>query len=272
MGTNTVGLTGLLSAPDTSSGAVDQTGFDLYRLIETSTDPFSCTINGTGEAFASVGFGTGSVQVAKDQLQGLGAWTGSFTARYPRGAPAVGHQGLATFGSGYTLGMTGWSLTINAEAYDDTAQASTPPTWRDFLAGQITATGSFDCSIDDTTAVTLNTAGAATFRMNTETTTDNTLAGNIVITGFSPAVVQGQKNVMRYTFAVNGNLTSAGDNALFAAGTLATPTMTEIVLRAKGDRDYTGDAFWTSVQIGAQIGSPITATVGFQGSGALVAG
>ncbi len=269
---STTGLTGLLSVADTSTGAVDQTGFDLYHLIETATDPLECTINGTGESFPSVGFETGSVMVAKDQLQGLSAWTGSFTARYPRANPAVGHQGLVTFGNGYVVKCNGWTMTINAESYDDTGFASTPPTWREALPGQITATGSFTCAIDDTTAITLSTTGSATFRMNTESTDDNTLAGSIVITGWSPVVRQGAKNIVTYNFTVNGNLTAAGDNTLFPAGALVTPDMTEIVLRAKGSRTYRGDAFWTSVTIGAQIGSPIQATVGFQGSGALTVG
>jgi hypothetical protein len=269
---STVPLNGFLSAPDTATGAIDQTGFDLYHLINTSIDPSACTINGTGEAFPSTGFVSGSVPVAVDSLQGLGGWSGSFSGRYPNGAPAVGHQGLVTFANGYVLKCNAWSMTLNAESFDDTGFDTIPPTWMDFLPGQISGSGSFTCVVDDATAITMNTAGAATFRMNNESGTDNTLAGNIVITGFSPAVaLGGGRNQVTYTFAVNGNITSAGDNTLFPAGALATPDSTEIVLRASGSRTYTGFAFWTSLTIGAQVGSPITASVNFKGTGALTA-
>lgn len=272
--TSTTGLTGLLSAPDASSDLVDQTGFDLYRILNTSTDPFSATINGTGEVFQSTGFDASTTPVVVDQLSGLGGWTASFQARYPRGTPKVGHEGLTTYAAGTVVKSTGWSLNFSCQPHPDTGQAIIPPKWMEFIPGQVSITGgSFDTAIDDAIAPTLNTSGPATFRTNIESGTDNTFSGNIIITGWAPAVAVGSgRNVMRYTFVVDGNMTSAGDKSLFAAGTLTTPDITEIVLRAGGDRKFTGLAFWTSLSIGASIGSPIEVSGSLQGTGELVVG
>lgn len=271
MAGGTIGLTGLLSVADTSGAAVGQTGFDLHRIINTTTDPYTCTINTTGEAFDVSAFESTS-PVAKDMLQGIGVWTASFAGRYPKNAPIAGHEGSVVFANGYVLGTSAWSITLNAETYDDTAMASTPPTWRSFLPGEITGSGSFDVRIDDTTALTALTTGAATFRMNPATTTPNTLAGTIIITGVSPTVARGARNVATYNFVFDGNITGAGDESLFAAGAMTTPDLTEIVLRAEGSRDYTGIGHWTSLTIGAAIGSPIEVSGTLQGSGALTIG
>lgn len=261
----TIGLTGLLSSDD-----ADNTK-DLYRILNTSTDPFTASVNASFPAVDVSAFESTS-PVAKDMESDIGSWTGSFTGRYPKNAAAMGHEGLVTFSSGYVLGCSGWSITLNCEAYDDTEFASTPPSWRSFIPGEITATGSFDVRVDDTTPLTLGTTGSATFRMNTETTNDNELSGTIRITGVQPTVARGAKNVATYNFAFDGNVTSAGDNALFTAGALATPDLTAIVLRAAGAIDYDGDAFWTSLTINTRIGSPIEVSGSLQGSGALTAG
>jgi hypothetical protein len=44
------------------------------------------------------------------------------------------------------------------------------------------------------------------------------------------------------------------------------------VLRAAGDIDYDGDAFWTALTINTRIGSPIEVSGSLQGTGALAAG
>jgi len=44
------------------------------------------------------------------------------------------------------------------------------------------------------------------------------------------------------------------------------------VLRAAGDIDYDGSAFWTSLNINCAIGSPIDVTGTLQGVGALALG
>jgi len=264
----TTGLTGLLSVADTSTTAVDQTGFDLHHLIGTSTDPFSCTINGGGESFPSPAFESTN-PVAIDKIAGLSFWTATFSGRYPRNAPVAGHEGFVTYANGTVDGCTGWSMTLNAGTYPNTAQASTPPVWMGYLPGEYSGSGSFDGNIDDTTAVTLVTSGAATFRMNPATTVANTLACGILITGASPSVARGAKNKMAYTFDIDGNVTSAGDESLFNAGPLVTPDITEIVLRAAGSRTFTGLAFLTSLTISANIGSPIEVSGTLQGTGAL---
>ena len=267
--TSTTPITGFISAPDTSGGAVDQTGFDLYRLLNTSTAPFSAGLNITAESFDVTAFA--SSLVAVDKIQGLKGFTASFSGRYPRCTPKAGHEGLVTYSNGYTVGCRSWSITVNAGTEDDTALSSTPPEWMDSIPNLISASGTFEAVIDDTTAISLPNTGAATFRLNTESGDDNTVAGNIGITGVSSTIALGNgRNLVTYTFDFDGNLTFAGDNSLFAAGALTKPDLTEIVIKADNSRTYTGTTHWTSITMGAAIGSPIEVSGSLQGSGALV--
>lgn len=265
----TTGLEGLLSSSDS--------GKDLHWLIETGTDPYSVNLNVTNESFDATAFAS-TAPIAMSKIGGLAAWTGQFNAKFPKTTKASGHEGLVTYANGYVLGCEAWSITATAQSFDSTSFASTPPTWREFLPGLYSFSGSFDVKIDDTTALVLPNSGDATFRLTKEATNDNVLAGNIVITGMSPQITVGGKNVARYTFDVNGNLTTDGDSSFLevsSPGTpleLVRPEVTAITARASGSRTYSGNAFLTNWTVGASLGSPVEASASFQGTGALTIG
>lgn len=262
------GLEGLLSAAGST---------DLSYLIETSTKPYSANISVVRESFDSTGFGS-TVPVAKGNISGLSEWSGSFVAKYPQASPASGHEGLVTFAGGYVLGCRGWSISATVTTHDETAFASTPPTWKDMAVGLYSFTGTFDVQVDDTTALAGMTSGVAEFRMSDDTE-DNVLVvsspSTIIITGRSAPFTVDGKSIVQYSFVVNGNLKADGTGSFFAVAITGTPDIltrpasTAITLRASGSRTYTGNAFATGWTIGAQIGSPVEATVNFIGTGAL---
>lgn len=266
MALNTIGLAGLLTA----SGSTD-----LSFLIGTATKPYRANIDLACESLDATGFGA-TAPVAVSMIPGLKSWTGGFTGKFPKASPASGHEGLVTFANGYVLGCRGWSISATAQEFDNTAFASTPPTWMDYLSGLYSFSGSFDVLIDDTTALgSTGVSGAAEFRLSKESNNDNVIAGTIVITGRSTPIEVGGRPVVRYGFVVDGNLTVDGDSPLFdvaSAGTpvpLVRPAATAITLTANGNIDYTGSAFLTGWTIGAQMGSPNEVSATFRGTGAL---
>ena len=272
----TIGIEGLISSDDAD------TTKDLYHLLNNGIAPYSFSAQIPTEIAASTAFAS-TPPKAGTNISGLRSWTASFAGRFPRSSPAMGHEGLATYGSmsvgsGYLLGLTGWSLSLSCESFDDTALASSPPTWRSFVPGLITGTGTMDVRIDDTTALEVGTEGAITLRTNVESTEDNRISGSIIVTGVSPSVAVGSKNTAQISFAFTGDISSAGDNpilpagALGAAAELTKPDITDVVLRASGSRDYDGSAFWTALNINCAIGSPIDVTGTLQGTGALTLG
>lgn len=265
----TVGLTGLISSSDT--------GKPLHYLINSGTDPYSASLTITGESFDTTPFAS-TAPVAATNIAGLQSWSGSFNGRFPAGGAASGHLGLVTFGSGYATNVRGWTITGSIAALDVTAQASTAPTWMSFLPGLYTYSGSYECLVDDTTAISACTSGSATFRISTESTNDNELAGNIVVTGVSVNGQVGDRWLVTVSFVVSGVLTTDGDSSLFevaAAGTpddLETPEATAISIRVDGSRVYSGNAFETGWTISSAIGSQVSVSVNFQGTGALTIG
>lgn len=265
----TVGLTGLISSSDT--------GKPLHYLINSGTDPYTASLTINGEAFDVSAFAS-TAPIATAQIGGLQSWNGSFNGRFPASSAASGHTGLVTFSSGYVTLCRGWTITASVPALDVSAQASTPPTWMDYLPGLYSFTGSYECLVDDTTAISSCTSGAATFRISTESTNDNELAGTILVTGVNVNGQVGDKWSVTVSFVVNGNLTTDGDSSFFnvdSAGTpdaLETPLATAISIRVAGSRTYTGSAFETGWTLTSRIGSAIEASVQFQGTGALTIG
>lgn len=265
----TVGLTGLISSSDT--------GKPLHYLINSGTDPYSASLTITGESFDSTPFAS-TAPVAASNIAGLQSWSGSFSGRFPAGGAASGHLGNVTFSSGYATNVRGWTITASVPALDVTAQGSTAPTWMSYLPGLYSYTGSYECLVDDTTAISACTSGSATFRISTESTNDNELSGNIVVTGVAVNGQVGDRWSVTVSFVVSGNLSTDGDSSLFevdSAGTpdpLATPEATTINIRVDGSRDYEGDAFETGWTISSAIGSQVNVSVNFQGTGALTIG
>jgi hypothetical protein len=262
---STIGLTGLLSSDDS-----DDTK-DLYVILNTAADPSSGSITMTAQVDNTSPFES-SNPIAVVNAAGIKSATGSFNAFFPRDGAAYGDGGLVTFANGYTENISGYTLNLSCQSFLDTKQASTPPEFHSYIPGEISFSGSYQCNIDDTTAHSLpSTSGAATFRLNTDTAA-NTLAGTIIVQSVNWNVERGAKNNATVNFIGSGNLTSAGTNPLFAAGALTTPDVTDIVLRAEGDIDWDGSAFWTALNITCNIGAPITIAGSLQCTGAYALG
>lgn len=267
----TNGIEGLLSAPATSSGTVDQTGFDLYHLLSSGVGSFSATLNHSAAELEDTEFAS-TPPVALGYTTDLPDGTISFQARFPKGSPKTGAEGLITFASGYTNHANEYSIALSCSVDDGNAFAATPPTAMEHVPGVITATGSYGAAVDDTTAIEpAGTAGSATFRLDDDTT-DNTLGGSIVLTSVSPAVVVGQQNRVTHNFRFDGNVTVAGSSPPLPTGALAKPDITEVVLRASGSRDYTVDAFWTALSFQVAFGQLIGVSGTLQCTGDLVIG
>jgi len=256
MGSRTNGIEGLLSVADTSTGAVDQTGFDLHHLINSGVGPYSATLNLAAPALESTEWAS-TAPLALSHVPDINAATMSFIARFPQGAPKTGAEGLVTFANGNVLHVDRYTLNINCSVENGDTFSSTPPTARAFVPGVFTAGGSFEGAVDDTTAIAAaGTTGSATFRIDDDTT-DNTFAGAILLDSVSPAIVTGQQNRVSSNYTVNGNLTVAGTAPPLPTGALAKPDITEIVLRASGSRTYTMDAFWSSLSFSVAFGQLI---------------
>ena len=265
----TVGLTGLISSSDT--------GKPLNYLINSGTDPYSANLTIPKEVFDVTPFAS-TAPIAVSKIGGLLSWNGSFNGRFPAGSAASGHTGLVTFASGYDTLCRGFTMNATAAAFDVTAQASTAPTWMDYVPGLYAFSGSYECLVDDTTAISVGDEGSATFRISTESTNDNELAGSIVASIVAIAGQVGDKWIVTVSFDVDGNLTTDGDSSFFnvdSAGTpdaLETPVATAISIRAAGSRTYSGDAFETGWSISSRINSAIDVSVNFQGTGELTIG
>lgn len=266
MALTTIGLSGLISATGST---------DMSFLIGTSTKPYAANIDLASEVFDSTGFAS-TAPIAISNIPGLKSWSGGFSGKFPQASPASGHEGLVTFANGYVLGCRGWSITATVQEFENTGQASTPPTWMDYIPGLYSFSGYFDVLIDDTTALaTVGTSGAATFRLSTESTNDNELSGTIITNSRSTPIVVNDRPIVRYGFVVDGVISVDGDAPLFdvaVAGTpdpLVRPQSTAITVRANGDIDYTGNAFLTGWTVGSAIGSPVEVQATFRGTGAL---
>lgn len=265
----TTGPEGRISAAGAST--------DLGYLINTASKPYNASITLTAEVFDATGFAS-TAPISTNSIHGQNMWTGSFAGKFPQGSPASGHEGFIIFAAGYLEGAHSWTVSATAAALDHSGFASTPDTWKDFDPGLYSYSGSFLVRASDDTALGGIVSGAATFRINKESTNDNTLvASNILISNRSAPFDVNGVSVIQYDFVVDGVLSFDGDNALFDVDSAGTPDPMErpqketITLRsdAAGNRTLSGSAFLTSWTIGATLGSPVEVSAGFQGTGAL---
>lgn len=267
---HTVGITGLVAVPDTDSLAASQTGRDLYTILGEGTGggkPYQANLQVNFPAIDTTAFASGLTSATS--IADIGSWTGTINMRFPNPTAKTGAGGLVTFSNGYAVLVDQWSMNIAVAALDATSFASTPPTWRSFIPGLISASGSYAGGVDSSTALTMGASGSATFRLSDESGTDNTLAASIFYTGINPSIPVGGRNAVAHNYQVSGAITAAGDTPLFPSGALGTPDTTEIVVTAASGRTYTGFCFLTSLAASVAIGSAIDITVGIQGTGAL---
>lgn len=270
-----VGHKAFIEVPDTDSEDVTQTAFILYRLIQTSTLPFAWSVTANMPAQDATGFADTAPIVRTQRGDGLGDWSATATAYYPKTSPASGHLGNVTFSSGFATCPEAWSADFQYEVFDATCMGSVAPTWREMQVGLASATGTYRCKVPTTDVPTLvGQTGSATFRLSTATTPDNTLVGAITITSANIIAQIGNLVTVDYSFVFNGQVTFAGGTAgassLLAAGTMSEPEETEVdIWTVNNSQGYNGRCFLSGFTASVAIGSPIEVNISMQGTGAL---
>ena len=262
------GHEGLLSVPDADTNTDSQLGHLLWHLVNTSTKPFQVGWNVTEVAQQETGFASTAPKAHEFRADELSEWTASFTAYWPKAAPASGHLGNVTFDNGTVNKVESYSLDFACEEFDDTGMSLTAPTWKSFQPGLWSISGTYRGRVDSSGAVSVGATGEATFRLSTADT-PNTVIGTISITSVSKEIAIGSQVFIDYGFQFEGQATSAGTTTLLPAGTLDEPEETEVVMRSTTGRTETGRCFVTGLGLQVAIGQPIQVSGTMRGSGEL---
>jgi hypothetical protein len=243
---------------------------DIKTLIEAAKST-AWTISYNQPSLVTTGHG----DTFETKVAGVYDWTASIDLVYPT-APELGSKGLVTYAAGYTTSVLDFSISI-----------SWPETVLSLLSGNTSSrvaypgypswSGSYNALLDDTVIPAVGSTAAdapgsggnaATFRLRDDTT-DDTLAGNIVLTSATPTATSGDLQRVAFAFDGAGQLTAAGSSNLFAAGAIGKSSTTEVVFLQDASETYTGDAFMTGVTINVVPDQVMTAQVTLRGSGAL---
>lgn len=252
------GSEGKIVVPGTSSGSVVQTGFDLYRIIQTVGKVTQFSVSQAAAVGDISGFESSPVAY-RDFASGIKSGTLGFKCLYPSGAPAYGHRGHVSFSPGYTAHLNAFNLALAWEVLETTEfQSGAPLSDSTFEPGDMTWSGSMTGVVSDTTTqVEPGVSGTGTFRLNDETTADNTLAGTIVTENRNPVVNrQGGHQEITQAFKGSGVLTGAGDNKLFD-GAIGLSDITEMVLTYNSGKTETVDGFLSALNISVVRGQLI---------------
>jgi len=268
--TAAIGHEALLSVPNTDPSLVSQTGHVLYRLVETSTRPFSFTVSINEPSFDITGFASPSPAFRSARAGVLKSWTGSFESYYPQATPSIGHLGLVAFTNGTTNRVNSYTLNFVTDTHDITGFNTSG--WRDFRAGLNNGTGTYTCHVPTGTAATMvGQTGTATFTLSPDTAA-NTIAAPIVITDFQVVATIGDKQVITYSFQITDQITSAGTTTLLPAGAFSTPEQTYVeFFTVASSRSFKGFCHLTGLTISVAVGEAVTVSGTVQGTGELTA-
>ena len=231
--------------------------------------PASCALTTTGDDQDTTAW-TGSTVTSRTSTVGLRTWTASFTG-YTSTA-VLGSTGLIT-ASGFSVAYArAWDMTINCEAAESTYFNS--PSWRSFIPGLLSASGSFETFADNGTALVLApTAATGTFRLSDQAT-DQTIAATINQLSLNSTQTIGDIVMATIGYKVSGAMTLNGSGTftpILGTGTLAPPAAAELIITSTTSRTFTGSAFWTSVRIRCAVDQLIEVEATFQGSDTLTA-
>jgi hypothetical protein len=240
-------------------------------LISGGVAPSAFTLQMSANPLDATVFG--SSLVGRSSKAGLTEVSGTIQGKT---SPTIlGSTGLVTASGAYTANVKSWTMELNAPPFETTAMTGAAQTFKSFIPGLISGTGSWTANVDHSTALVLpNTVVAtATFKLvENSTGTDGTLSCAIVTTDVSFGTTVGELVEVTVGFSINGTITSAGTSAtgipapLFAPGTITAPPIDELQLRSATNRTYTGDAFWSSIRINVPVNDLVTYDIGFQGT------
>lgn len=243
------------------------------NLISGANAPMSFDLSVEAPALKDTGFVSGGVG-AHEFLANIYGWSATIRGRLN---PAkLGNTGSVTFSGGYTVRVKNYSIDLNWGAEEDTGMSGSTVAAREFIPGILEWGGEYTCRVDDTTALVLPGASAAslTLKIAEDGANDVTLSGNAFAERLSTNIEVGRIVEAVYAFKGSGDLTSAdGSTAytpfLWADGVIVRPTTGSLVLRAATGRTYTGNAFSERVRITVPVDGIIEIEVTARGSGAL---
>jgi len=255
-----------------AEGTVTSWGGTFNANLLSRFSPMSASVQVTADSFEVTELG----EQAQKFISGLGAATATLSG-YAFATSQLGNAGNVTFANSTNVFIDGFSLNVSAASLETTALAPTM-LWKTFRPGIMGWSGTLSVRIDDTANPLMPTAAngsgvAATFTYGSGAT----LAGDIIITGSSPALTVGSITTANLSFVGTGLLTPAGANSIF--GTTAfgqppwslggTPNPLVIALVTSTNTLTIADSFWNSLALTVQVGQRTMLNVGVQGSGAV---
>lgn len=232
-------------------------------LIDTNSAPATFTLDYVADEHDTTAFGATSAMTA---IAGLPSWSGTISTRYD--AAQIGNGGSVTYSSGHVVNVNGWSMEMTSDPKPVTALSASA---KAYLPSLIRWAGQYTGYLDSSTAISglgVDPPASATFAFDGT----RSLAGAITVLSQSITSSPSEPNVYTQRYRGSGALTAAGASSFFSAGTVAIPTVGELVLQASTSRTFTGDAFWTSLSINCPVDGLVTLDIGFQGTGALTIG
>lgn len=206
------------------------------------------------------------------KVAGLRSIKGTIECLLPPGRLAS--TGLLTIGS-FTALWDRYVVKIAAASEDVTPFNATAPTWRTFLPGIVSWSGTAEAPADDTaTFPAPATSYSTTFQLVSSGSGKN-LSGSLFVTNISQSV--DPKGVSRKTISFDGTdkLATAGTatelwaaDASASAPTVVIPVPKTLTLTTTTGLTYSGSAFFTGVELTAKVDELFRVKIDWQGTGA----
>lgn len=246
-------------------GAITSWAGTFHGALLTGQRPQSATLTYNAPSLDTTGFADLGVSTA---IPGLTDWTVSWTAQLA--TPAHAAMGLVTFSGGYVSNLNAFTVNMHQSELPVTAFQATANA---FIPGTVEWDGTFSGYADGTTVVVAPgaAAAAAVFRYQ-DLATDAELAGNIFATQLGVTSAPNQAVSVSYSFKGTAGLTSTGTAK--ATNSLAVTAASSLVFTSSDydgshARTFTGNAFWTSINITAGVHQQTVVNVTARGTGAL---
>lgn len=271
------------------------TGTDLETMLHPSTgsvSPYSWTINAEAPEIDITGQGS----TAKDFRTGLGSWSATGQAYFPRATKHLGNNGDITWSDATAIAwINGYNLNVESEVLDITSQDQTNKNFKYFRPSKLVGfSGDIDAFYDSAATLILptNTSTAiasyptATFKLTEIGAADPTLAGAVILRQLSHTAVQNSTlQQLKYGFRGTGALTAVmGTGSIMpvfpadASGIVV--NQPDWDTGGNGDPDvavtfnaksagliFGGFCFWRRVSIACPMSDMIRVSIELQGTG-----
>lgn len=193
-----------------------------------------------------------------------------------RMSPAkIGATGLVTHSAGYATSSRAWKIDMSWPVHDVTEFSGSGVNSYAYMPGLISWSGSYDAFVLTDAAVPQagGASASATFKIIENSSNDQTLAGNVIISKIDPKNKVGDVCMATVSFVGDGDLAAAGTSgsgigAPFITAISAVVSATgSLVLTSSTGKTYTGDAFPSRIAYDVAVNGVITveATAQFTG-------